>query len=143
MGYPNTAQVDAAVSASGSPKPDTSLTNALLKDMVDYLGTRATPTDKVADFTFAVSDTHPIRIVRSNSGSSITGTVPPNASVNITTNTVIQLCRYGAGAFLIAAGAGVTIRRPSDRGLSLRAQYSAGALWKVGTDEWILMGDLT
>lgn len=110
---------------------------------VDASSTQQVDNPKTGNFTFALADGATAKITRSNSASSVTGTVPPNSSVAFPLNQRLDLCRYGAGAFNIAAGAGVTIRRCVDRSLSLREQYSGATIWKVGTDEWILMGDLT
>lgn len=142
MGYPNSAQVDAAVKADGTAKPDVALMNALLKDFYEYLGTRAIAVDKSsATFNLAVADTHPIKILRSNSSSSVACTVLPNSSVSIAVNTVIQLCRWGTGAFTFVPGSGVTIH--SAGALSLRAQYSTGYLWQAELNVWLLGGDVT
>lgn len=70
-----------------------------------------------------------------------TVTVPTNATVAFPTGTVLSLYRAGAGAVTVAAAAGVTIRQV-DSVLTLRAQYSTATLHKVGTDEWVLSGDL-
>jgi hypothetical protein len=98
---------------------------------------------KTVDFTFALADGATPKLTRSNSASSVTGTVPPNSSVAFPIGQRLDLYRSGAGAFVIAAGAGVTINKPSDRSLSLRAQHSGGTLLKQATDTWVLLGDLT
>ncbi|MDF2969670.1 MAG: hypothetical protein K0R61_120 [Microvirga sp.] len=119
---------------------DTSVaTTAFVQDVV----TQAAPNDKTANFTFALADASTSKITRSNSASSVTGTVPPNGTVAFPVNQTINLVRYGTGAFVIAAGTGVTIQKASDRALSIRVQYSGATLWKVATDTWVLMGDLT
>jgi hypothetical protein len=118
---------------------DTSLaTTAFVQDAV----TQTAPNDKAADFTFALADASSSKITRSTSASSVTGTVPPNSSVAFPVNQTINLVRYGAGAFVIAPGAGVTIQKASDRLLTIRAQYTGATLWKVGTDTWLLIGEL-
>lgn len=92
-----------------------------------------------ATYTFVLAD-YQNYVVRGNSGSAQTFTVPPNASVAFPTGCVIPLYQAGAGQITVAQGAGVTIRTPET--LLLRKQYASAALRKIGTDEWILTGDL-
>ena len=80
-------------------------------------------------------------IVESNNASANTLTVPPNSSVAFPVGTSIALAQYGAGKTAVAAGAGVTIRS-ADNYLKLRVRYSTATLYKRGTDEWVLAGDL-
>jgi hypothetical protein len=143
MALPTTAEIDAAVAASGSPRPDTALMNALLKNLLAYHGTQVATRNKTGNFDFGLADAAPACFVDSNSTSSITGTVRPNGIVAFPVGTVINLCRKNTGAFLIAEGTSVTIHKPADRSLSLRAQYSTGFLRKIATNEWLLGGDLT
>jgi hypothetical protein len=82
------------------------------------------------------------KMITMSNASSNTLTVPPNSSVAFATNTRIDLIQYGAGQTTIAAGSGVTIRSSGAK-LKLTGQYSGASLWKKGTDEWILVGDLT
>jgi hypothetical protein len=143
MPLPTTTEIDAAVAASGSPRPDTALVNALLKSLLQYLGTQVATRNKTGAFDFGLADAAPLCFVDSNSTSSVTGTVRPNGIVAFPIGTVINLCRKNTGAFIIAPGTSVTIHKPLDRGMSLRAQYSTGFLRKLGTNEWLLGGDLT
>jgi len=78
-------------------------------------------------------------VTMNNAGAS-TLTVPPNSSVAFVTGTSILISQLGAGQVTITAGAGVTIRTPQT--LLMRAQYTSCSLLKLGTDEWILSGDL-
>lgn len=68
-------------------------------------------------------------------------TVPPNSSVAFLTGTSIPVAQYGAGQTSIVAGAGVTIRSSGGK-LKLTGQYSGASLYKRGTDEWLLVGDI-
>jgi len=134
------AQVDSYIRGAGltaelGAKATASYVDAAVTIMADNA--------KTGNFTFALVDGATSKITRSNSASAVTGTVPANSAVPFPTGQFLNLVRGGAGAFNIAAGSGVTISRPSDRSLSLRAQYSGATLWKIGTDSWILTGDLT
>lgn len=73
--------------------------------------------------------------------SPITLTIPPNSSVAFPTATVLDLAQYGAGTVTVTPGVGVTIN--SRGGLTaLNGQYSRVRLHKLGTNTWLLSGDL-
>jgi len=92
-------------------------------------------------YTFVLTDAG--KLVTGNNASAQTYTVPPNSSVAFPVNTtVINIGQYGAGHIAIAAGAGVTIRSSGSK-LKLFGQYSVASLVKIGTDEWLLFGDIT
>ena len=81
------------------------------------------------------------KAVRMNVASANTLTIPPNSSVAFDTDTVIVVQQYGAGTTTLTAGVGVTLR---SRGgfLELNGQYAIAALHKIGTNEWMVSGDL-
>jgi hypothetical protein len=143
MALPTTTDIDGAVAASGSPKPDTALMNALLKNLLNYLGTQVVTRNKTTAFDFGLADAAPLCFVDSNSASDIIGTVRSNSIVAFPIGTVINLCRKNTGAFTLLEGTSVVIHKPADRALSLRAQYSTGFLRKIDTNEWLLGGDLS
>lgn len=80
-------------------------------------------------------------IVEMNVASANNYTIPPNSSVAFPLNTRIDLTQYGAGQTTVVAGAGVTIRSAGGK-LKLTGQYSAASIYKRGTNEWFLVGDL-
>lgn len=90
-------------------------------------------------YTFVLTDVS--KVIEMNNAAANTVTVPPNSSVAFPVGTVIELLQYGAGQTTIAAGSGVTIRSAGAK-LKLSGQYSGGALRKIATDEWALVGDL-
>lgn len=81
-------------------------------------------------------------VVEMNSASANTLTVPPSGTTNFPIGTSIDIVQYGAGQTTITAGVGVTLRSSGSK-LKLTGQYSAATLYKRGTDEWMIMGDLT
>lgn len=93
---------------------------------------------QTADYTLLSSDA--AKIVELNKASAINLTVPPNASVQFPIGTQITISQIGAGQVTVVAGAGVTIRTPDT--LKLSEQYALAALYKRGTDEWVLGGNL-
>ena len=101
--------------------------------------------NRIAERTFAASGTLVIGdefgVVRSTGATNVTQTVPPNASVAFPIGTVIGGERHGTGTFTWVAGGGVTINS-ANGDLGHRLQYSHTALRKIGTNEWMLGGDL-
>lgn len=72
------------------------------------------------------------RVIELNSGSAITCTIPPNASVAFPIGAQVNVMQYGAG---------VTIRAIST--LNFSAQYSIATAIKIGTNEWKVAGELS
>lgn len=112
----------------------------------DAIGTAQTAAQKVvtgnaqtANYTTVLTDAG--KCVEMSNASARTITIPPNASVAYPTDTVIEVCRMGAGTVTLVAGAGVTIDSP-DTILTLRSQYSSAAIRKRATNEWVASGDL-
>ena len=64
-----------------------------------------------------------------------------NASVAYATGSQISIVQLGAGQVTVVGAGGVTVN--ATPGLKLRAQYSAATLIKVGTDSWLLVGDVS
>lgn len=90
-------------------------------------------------YTLALSDAG--KVVTLSNASAITLTIPTNAVVAFPLNTRVDIIQYGAGQVTVG-GSGVTIRSSASY-LKLAGQYSGATLWKKGTDEWVLIGDLT
>lgn len=89
--------------------------------------------------TFAPGDANSLQ--SSTSATPVTWTIPPNASVAFEIGTVIQIFQSGAGQVTVAQGSGVTLRSPN--GTKTSQQYGIACIVKVGTDEWVLYGDVT
>ena len=77
-------------------------------------------------------------MVTLNNASAITVTV--GTSLGFTAGQTIDLMSLGAGQVTVAAGSATLNGTP---GLKLRAQYSAATLYCVGTDSYVLIGDLS
>jgi hypothetical protein len=80
-------------------------------------------------------------VLETNSASANTIIVPLNSSVNIETDSTLDIVQYGTGQTTITAEGGVIIYS-RDNLASLYRQYSIATLYKRGTNEWILAGDL-
>jgi hypothetical protein len=90
--------------------------------------------------TYTLVLTDVAKVVSLTNASAITLTIPTNASVAFPLGTQILLYQGGAGQVTVG-GAGVTIRSQGTK-LKLFGQYAVGGLLKVGTDEWVLFGNL-
>lgn len=80
------------------------------------------------------------KIYLTTSGSATTITIQPESAVPIPELAVIAWLQMGAGQITFAAGAGVTIRTPET--LKSAKQYAGGSLLYLGSDEWVLTGNL-
>lgn len=89
-------------------------------------------------YTLVLTDAH--KVVTLSNASAITLTVPPNSSVAFETGDQVNLLQLGAGQVTVAAGSGVTLRAQGTR-VKLNGQYALGTLVKIGTDEWVLVGN--
>ena len=88
-------------------------------------------------YTLALSDAH--KLVTLSNASSITLTVPTNASIPFDIGDQVNLLQLGAGQVTIN-GAGVTLRSQGSK-LKLNGQYSTATLVKIASDEWVLLGN--
>jgi hypothetical protein len=94
---------------------------------------------KTANYTLVLEDRG--KIVEVNSASNLTVTVPTNASVALATGATLVVTRRGSGDVTIAGDSGVTLRS-EDSKLKIGKQYAAVALIKIGTNEWLVAGNL-
>jgi hypothetical protein len=74
--------------------------------------------------------------------SPITVTIPPQADVAWPDNTYIELHAGSTGAVTIAAGSGVTLNINEYLTSSLYGRDAVAALKRIGTNEWVLFGNL-
>jgi hypothetical protein len=80
-------------------------------------------------------------LVTLNNSSAVTVTVPTNASVPFLNGSRIRLSQIGTGQVTVAGASGVTVN--STPGAKIAARYGAAELVKIGTDTWLLTGDLS
>jgi hypothetical protein len=94
---------------------------------------------QTVDYTLVLADKG--KVVRINSSSNLTVTIPLNSSVAFPVDTEIAILRYGTGTVSISPTSGVTLNsKNSERKIS--GQYGSVALKKIATDEWVLVGSL-
>lgn len=107
--------------------------------------TTITANTQTGSYTLVLADAG--KRIRMNSASATVVTIPPNSSVALPVDTVIELARVGAGTVTITPGAGVTIpNRLEAAGTTSRtisSQWSAVSIIKDSTDAWNLVGDIT
>jgi len=91
-------------------------------------------------YTLALSDAG--KFLQFTNGSSISVTIPTNASVAFTIGQTLVIEQYAAGGVTVAGDTGVTLRSRGSRNKT-NGQYAEITLTKIGTDEWSLSGDAT
>ena len=94
---------------------------------------------QTGNYTLVLADAG--RVIEVNSASNITVTIPANATAAFATGATIIVTRRGAGDVTLAGAVGVTLRSGGSR-LKIGQQYAAVAVQKIGTDEWLVLGDL-
>jgi hypothetical protein len=88
-------------------------------------------------YTLALSDS--AKLISASTG--LTITVPPNASVPFPTGSQILLYKSTTATVAITAGSGVTVNAPGSAD-EIASQHSIATLMKLGTDNWVLGGDI-
>lgn len=82
------------------------------------------------------------KLITLNNAAAITFTVPLNSSVAFGIGTQINLMQLGAGQVTISPTGGVTIRSGGSK-LKTKEQYAVATIVKIGTDEWVAVGNLS
>lgn len=99
---------------------------------------KVTITEQTSSYTLQLLDQE--TMIKMNSSSANTLTVPSNSSVQFDVGTRIEILQSGTGQTTISGSEGVTIyATPSS---NLRTQWSIGYLTKIATNDWVLAGDL-
>jgi hypothetical protein len=91
----------------------------------------------VTAYTLALSDAY--GLINATTGMTIT--VPPNSTSAFATGSQVLLYRSAVSGVAITAGAGVTINA-AGAASNLSSQHSVASLMKLGTDNWVLAGDI-
>lgn len=95
--------------------------------------------EKTIDFSLQVSDAG--KLLRVNSASAISVTVPVNASAAFATGTTVLLYKAGTGPVTISGAAGVTVNSLNSAS-AISGQYGQASLIKRDTNEWLLAGNI-
>ena len=91
-------------------------------------------------YTLVLSDAGKL-VTMANAGAN-TLTVPTNASVAFAVGTIVSVVQKGAGTTSVAGASGVTVNGVSAGSGDMSTQWQAVSLMKIGTDEWIVSGDI-
>lgn len=89
-------------------------------------------------YTFVLADQ--TRLISFTNASAVTATIPLNSSVAYEIGSRLDIIQYGAGQVTLVGAGGVTVNTSST--LKTRALYSSITVVKMGTNEWVAMGDL-
>lgn len=91
----------------------------------------------VTAYTLALSDAY--GLINATTGMTIT--VPPNSTTPFPTGSQILLYRSAVSGVAITAGSGVTVNAAGSAD-EISGRYSVATLMKLGTDDWVLAGDI-
>jgi hypothetical protein len=91
----------------------------------------------VTAYTLALSDAY--GLINATTGMTIT--VPPNSTAAFATGSQVLLYRSAVSGVAITAGSGVTINA-AGAASNLSSQHSVASIMKLGTDNWVLAGDI-
>ena len=91
----------------------------------------------VSAYTLALSDAG--SLINATTGMTIT--VPPNSTTPFPTGSQVLLYRSAVSSVAITAGAGVTINAPGSAD-EIASQHSIATLMNLGTNNWVLGGDI-
>jgi hypothetical protein len=94
---------------------------------------------QTGDYTLVLADKG--KVLRVNSATNRTVTIPLNSSVAFPIDTEIAILRYGTGTVSISPTSGVTLNSVSSN-RKVKDQYGSVALKKIGENEWVLVGSL-
>jgi hypothetical protein len=93
---------------------------------------------KSDNYTLVLGDAG--KLIRCTKATSMTILIPTNAAESYSIGQRVDIMQYGAGQVTVSPDTGVTLRStPTNK---LRATYSSASIIKIGTNEWVLAGDL-
>lgn len=91
---------------------------------------------RTGDYTFALADSG--TVVKGDSGSALTFTIPPQSDVEWLPGTWIDVIAVGTGQVTIVGGLGVTVNAPY--GPKTADQYARVSAYRLDEDEWMVDG---
>ncbi len=138
-----------AITASGMLKGNGAGSVSAAAEGVDYVGIaggKAKPERTSANLIYGtVSKTlepgHAGCVLRLNSSSNLTVTIPTDATVLMPNETEIEVVRWGTGNVTFVPASGVSIRSV-DNQRSIAEQYASACLKKISANIWLLTGYL-
>ena len=80
------------------------------------------------------------KLIRCTKATAMSIIIPTNAAAAYSIGQRVDIMQYGAGQVTVSPDTGVTLRStPTNK---LRATYSSASIIKIGTNEWVLAGDV-
>ena len=121
----------------------TGVTATNTQGALEQLGsTKLTSIQSISDLTtnyvLALSDA--FTLITMSNASNRSFTVPQQSNVNFSNGTQIDIMRKGAGNVVVLGETNVVLRAPL--GVNFRTQNSVATAIKIGTNDWLLTGDL-
>jgi hypothetical protein len=107
---------------------DNKLNIALRPDVTTVTGT-----------TYTIQGSDETNLIRFTSADAVTITVPADADAGLPVGFIAHLHQAGAGQLTVTGDTGVTVN--ASVSLLSAGQYAALSLFKLGTDDWVLVGD--
>jgi hypothetical protein len=97
------------------------------------------PINTVATTSYTLAQSDAYGLINATTGMTIT--VPPFSTAAFPTGSQVLIYRSAISAVAITAGSGVTINAPGGAD-EVASRYSIATLLKLGTNEWVLGGDI-
>jgi hypothetical protein len=97
------------------------------------------PINTVATTSYTLAQSDAYGLINAATGMTIT--VPPFSTAAFPTGSQVLIYRSAVSGVAVTAGSGVTINSPGGAD-EVAAQYSIATLLKLGTNEWVLGGDI-
>jgi hypothetical protein len=122
----------------------TGVTATNVQDALEQLGsTKLTAIQTISDKTanYTITSTDAFSLLTMSNASNRAFTIPDQANVAFSNGVSFDIMRKGAGNVLVLSQTGVTLRMPL--GTRLRTQNSVATAIKIGTDDWLVTGDMT
>jgi hypothetical protein len=125
-----------------APKLSTARTinNVSFDGTANILLNQAVNSQTGTTYTFVVADNQ--KLVTANNAASQTYTVPTNASQPFPIGAQIDLIQLGTGNVTFSPASGAVTLRSRGGLLTVNGQYTGVTLKKIGTNEWVIMGNL-
>lgn len=98
--------------------------------------------DRSADWTLALTDVN-VDQWFNNGASALVCTIPLNATVAFAVGDTIPFVRLASGTATIDAATSVTLNGVSGGSCTIQTQYQGALLKKIGTDSWVVSGDVS
>lgn len=131
-----TVTASTAETVSTGTATNEAVTPGAYKDSTPYY------VDRSADWTLALTDRNKDQWFN-NGASALVCTIPLNATVAFAIGDTIPLVRIASGTATIDAATSVTLNGVSGGSCTIQTRYQGALLKKVGTDSWIVSGDVS